>query len=200
MFYQCEGFPEVFCADYLRYMQSLGVFYSILAGFTIWRIDYELRKIFVVKKIFFWVFLGVLIFLSFSMFKPYIFMDGRLNEYPVGESVELINNTPANSLVILDRFHLCFTDFIRNDERRWICTPLLVFNESKRELVEAESSQIPIYLLSRNITDRCFAGEAIFGEEEICNFIGENFNLTFENTAKDMGMYRVSLLDNFYNQ
>lgn len=199
MFYQCEGFPEVFCSSHIRYMQSLGVFYSILAGFTISKIDSELGKVFVLKKIFFWLFLVVLIYFSFSMFKPYIFLDGRLNEYPVGSSVKLINSIPANSLIITDAHHFCFTDLTRNDERRWINTPLLSFNESKQEIREAVSVQRPIYLLSKNMAARCFAGEVVFGDVDICNFVKENLNLTLENTAEDMEMYRVSLLDNFYD-
>lgn len=198
MFYQCEGFPKVFCLNYLRYMQSLGVFYSILAGFTMLKIDSGLEKVFAFKKIFFWLFLVVLIFLSFSMFKPSIFLDARLNEYPVGASVELINSAPANILLIIDQHPLCFTDMTRNDERRWINTPLLPFNESKQEIREAVSAQRPIYLLSRNIAVRCFAGRVVFGDEDICGFVKENFNLTLEGAVKDIEMYRVALLNGFY--
>jgi len=183
-YFQCGGFPDFFCTEYIRYMQYLVIPYAIMAGFTFSIIE---EKIEINKNIILFVIAAILIFSSGIESRPdlFLFRDKRLSEDFVLKFVESINKTPKNSLLLIDQSAIPMFDYFYGTNRRWIDTNLITANNYLFTIEEMENRGNQSLILIDN--GQCF-GLGIEG----CEFIYNNFELDLLFEVKDFKIYNLT--------
>lgn len=169
-YFQCPGFPELFCYEYLRYIQHLHIPIAILSGLVF----YEAEKRIHIKHVG-WGVLSLLFILmvSFLIYVPNIsgveftlFKDGRMEEHYTSEMIEAVNKTPPDSIIFTSQAIVPKFDYFENDAR--IVVDMNVYNSN---------NYIWIRDLLNNNKERSlyFIEDWICSETTQCDFIYENF-------------------------
>ncbi len=185
IYFQCPGFPENLCFDYLRFMQHFHIPYAILAGAVLFNVE----RIVKIKKDF--VFIIVFIFLFFSAFlfpssifrlSPTIFKDGRLEEPYVGDVVNFINMTPKDSLLFTGQVIIPNFDYFQGDERVMIDINIYTFY----------NYSFAIQLIRENIDKPMFLIEDwVCSYPDYCKFVYDNFEWSVIDSREYVNLIRL---------
>jgi hypothetical protein len=174
----------IYTTEFVRYLQAFDVSYAILSSLLISFIIDRIRpNKYVLVAIFLITFL-LLFGLSGVKFKFPIFADGRLNEIFTGDIIRAVNKTPNNSLIFISQSTVPNFDLVRNKQRRWIDIDLIPANDYNFTLEELKAANHSIMFIQDY---RCKEEK-----DEQCNFIFNNFNMTFLYSVNEINVYNLT--------
>ncbi len=185
IYFQCPGFPEYFCFEYLRYMQHLHIPLAILSGLVFYEMERGVHIRFLNRMMLPFL---LIIALSFLLYTPNIsgvkftlFKDGRMEEGFTSEMIRAINKTPADSVIFISQAIIPKFDYFENDQR--VVVDINIYNSNDftwtKEVLDDNQGK-PVYFI-----DDGACGDYLTGQ---CNFIRENFRL---NEVDSVGSIRI---------
>lgn len=175
IYFQCVGFPEYFCLEYLRYMQHLHIPIAILAGLVFYEAEKRIHLKHVNWAFFFLLFVITFSFLFYSAnisgVEFTLFKDGRMEEPFTSEMIKAVNKTPPDSVIFISQAIIPRFDYFENDDRIVVDTNIYNLNNYTwtKNLLDNVNGR-PIYFI-----DDGACGDYL--ENTQCDFIRENFEL-----------------------
>jgi 4-amino-4-deoxy-L-arabinose transferase-like glycosyltransferase len=191
-YFQCPGFPEHFCGDYVRHMQDVVVPYAILGGVTVFFVRKKTRlpKEFVITLILFLLLLTSDLRFPFSLFKEAYFEESEHGYLYFRE----VNKTPNDCLILTTHNMVVTSDVFKNNKRRAIQLSMITLNNGSIAKEEIKNSSCVLYF-SDYMCQRYIDDPSI--SDSNCKFIYENLNLTYLYTSEgvwgNIDVYNVTL-------
>jgi len=184
-YFQCPGFPQNFCTDFIRYVQHLHVPYAILAGFSFFSLISSLKK----KEIALFILFAVLMLTSSISFLPTLFKDARMEKPEfVASYFRAVNSTPNDCTIITWYYMVPTSDVFPNNTRKTININLIFPNS------QPNTKQLSLELISESPCTYYFDDGVCQNKEEYpCKFIYENLNLIYLYSINEIKIYNVTL-------
>lgn len=181
-FFQCFGFPENFCGDYVRHIQDFNIFYALLAGITIFQIGNKLG----LMKEFFIPIVFILIFLTSNISVPTtIFKNAVLDETePSASYFKAVNMTQNDCLIITSNNLVVTNDIFKDNGRKAIQSTIITAERGEPAIDEIKDNDCVLYFED-------FSCKNYYDEN--CKFIYEKLNLTYLYSVDRIKIYNVTL-------
>jgi 4-amino-4-deoxy-L-arabinose transferase-like glycosyltransferase len=185
-FFQCPGFPENFCYDFIRYIQHYHAPYAILAGLSFFCLIPSKYK----NKVGFLAILFIILILNSSIPVSFtLFRDARIEKPQVqADYFKAVNSTKNNCTILSSYYMIPTTDVFPNNNRKTI-NPWLIFPNA-----QPNTGQLSLELISESPCTYYFDdGSCSNMEEYPCKFIYENLTIDYLYWVGKIKVCNVSL-------
>jgi hypothetical protein len=173
--------PSLSCLEYPRYMSSLSVAYSILAGLSLSWISMRLKA----RIRHFLPASFVVLFLTSGLAIPItMFADARMNEQHLGDQLTAIEKSPPGCTVMIRNYMAAGSDVL-SQRRRSIDIDLIMPGTRQLALQEMKDAEC-LVLVSRSVYDKTEISEQI-------PVIGEDLELELYFQQGDYNVYNATL-------
>ncbi len=180
-YFQCQGYPQNFCVNFVRYMTMLSLPYSIISGFVLFRINEKLK---VNRYAFLTVILVVIVIVSSISIPATLFKDARLEEDYVGDAIHAVNRMDKDCLIFVSQYAIPNSDILGENKRKWIDIDLIMSGTVEWVWEEIENSTCIIFLKDYRCREI---------HDEYCGFVYKNFDLEFLFEEEYVEVYRLHL-------
>jgi hypothetical protein len=178
LYFQCSS---MVCGDHVRYLSSLSIPYSVLAGLSLYHIRPYLR----IRMGHFLVIAALILFFTSGIPIPSsMFADARLQEPLLGDHITAISRTLPECTVITPNYMAAGSDLL-GARRRWIDLEMVLVDGGRSALSEMEQAECMVLVYSSRINKST--------ESEQNTFIKENLVLEPYFTEGTAEVYNASL-------
>jgi hypothetical protein len=173
LYFHC---PSLVCGDHIRYMHSMNIPYSILAGLSIFWIINHLR----IKTGHGIALAFTLLFLTSGIEVPTtLFNDARLQEPRLGDQFIAISKTPPNCTIIIANYMAAGSDVL-SEKRRWIDLDMVLADGGSPALAEMREAECLALICNSYINESPESEQNKF----ISQYLAMDFYFSQGDTAK----------------
>lgn len=177
LYFQCSA---IVCGEHIRYMSSLSISYSILAGLSLFWITKRIR----IRWEYLLPLAFVTLFLTSGLAIPTtIFQDARLLEPRLGDQLSAIAKIPAECTVIIPNYMATGSDVLE-DRRKWVDLDLLLLFNGELALSEMRDAECLVLVCDPIVY------ETELNEQK--KFITQHFDLDFYFEEGVVNVYNVT--------
>lgn len=173
--------PTLLCGEHVRYMSSLSIPYSILAGFSV----FWIAEHFKIKKEYCFVIAFLALFITSGIAMPTsLFRDSRLDEPRLGDQLSAIAGTPPECTVIIPINYMATGSDVLDARRRWI-DEMANSEYEDLALIEAKEAECMVFVYASGLNETLIA--------EKNRFISRHINLEFYFNQNTIDVYNATL-------